>query len=133
MIWAHSLSLRSKPCDRATSRRRCSLAVDCLVRAVSFSSARVPLRELRVGCGDRRPSQAASPRLQAASEAGCLKSLPVAGRRLRCERPDQACENEPEKLDHSVSLRDSLRSSTEMRFSVHTGTIHIPAKIMLDS
>jgi hypothetical protein len=36
--------------------------------------------------------------------------------RLRCERPDQDCENEPEKPDHLVSLRDSLRSSTERGF-----------------
>ena len=36
--------------------------------------------------------------------------------RLRCERPDQDCENEPEKPDHPVSLRNSLRPSTERGF-----------------
>src|SRR3954454_11568508 len=36
--------------------------------------------------------------------------------RLRCERPDQDCENEPEKPYHPVSLRDSLRPSTERGF-----------------
>src|SRR4051794_17790425 len=36
--------------------------------------------------------------------------------RLRCERPHQDCENEPEKPDHPVSLRDSLSSSTERGF-----------------
>ena len=36
--------------------------------------------------------------------------------RLRCERPDQDCENEPEKPDHPVSLRDSLCPSTERGF-----------------
>ena len=36
--------------------------------------------------------------------------------RLRCERPHHDWENEPEKPDHPVSLRDSLRSSTEQGF-----------------
>jgi hypothetical protein len=43
--------------------------------------------------------------------------------RLRCERPDQDCENEPEKPDHPVSLRDSLCPSTERGFRYTQNTI----------
>jgi hypothetical protein len=51
VIWGNSLSLRFE--SRAVERRHAAAAVSrwttCMVRAVSFSSARFPLRELRVG------------------------------------------------------------------------------------
>src|SRR4051795_2858358 len=40
--------------------------------------------------------------------------------RLGSEWRGQDGENEPEKLDHPVNLRDSLSPSNGMRFSVHT-------------
>src|SRR3954468_10038175 len=53
--------------------------------------------------------------------------------RLRCERPDQDCENEPEKPDHPVSLRDSLRPSTERGFRYTQGVeVRIAALECLD-
>src|SRR3954447_915754 len=41
--------------------------------------------------------------------------------RLGSEWRGQDGQNEPEKLDHPVNLRDSLSPSNGMRFSVHTG------------
>jgi len=39
---------------------------------------------------------------------------------LRLERRGQDGQNETEQPDHSVSLGDSITSSTQIRFSVHT-------------
>src|SRR5712675_2380087 len=44
---------------------------------------------------------------------------------LRLEWRGQYGQNETEQPDHSASLGDSIRSSTQMRFSVHT-TMPIP-------
>src|SRR4051794_32045474 len=41
--------------------------------------------------------------------------------RLRCERRGQDGENEPEKPDHPISLRDSLRFSTGRGFRYTQG------------
>src|SRR5438309_1049969 len=41
---------------------------------------------------------------------------------LRLEWRGQDGQNETEQADHSASLRDSITSSTQMRFSVHTVT-----------
>ncbi len=41
---------------------------------------------------------------------------------LRLEWRGQDGQNETEQPDHSVSLGDSITSSTQIRFSVHTGT-----------
>src|ERR1700755_832613 len=40
---------------------------------------------------------------------------------LRLERRGQDGQNETEQPNHSASLGDSITSSTQMRFSVHTG------------
>src|SRR4030088_3224227 len=40
---------------------------------------------------------------------------------LRLERQGQDGQNETEQPDHSASLGDSITSSTQIRFSVHTG------------
>src|SRR5258707_10440953 len=40
---------------------------------------------------------------------------------LRLERRGQDGQNETEQPDHSASLGDSITSSTQIRFSVHTG------------
>jgi hypothetical protein len=47
----------------------------------------------------------------------CFKST------LRLERRSQDGQNETEQPDHSANLGDSVTSSTQMRFSVHTGMI----------
>src|SRR5258706_3926455 len=39
---------------------------------------------------------------------------------LRLEWRGQDCQNETEQPDHSASLGDSITSSTQIRFSVHT-------------
>jgi hypothetical protein len=39
---------------------------------------------------------------------------------LRLERRGQHGQNKTEQPDHSASLGDSIRSSTQIRFSVHT-------------
>jgi hypothetical protein len=41
---------------------------------------------------------------------------------LRLEWRGQDGQSETEQPDHSASLGDSIRSSTRIRFSVHTGT-----------
>src|SRR5260370_4135776 len=56
--------------------------------------------------------------------------------RLECRRQDG--QSETEQPDHSASLGDSIRSSTRIRFSVHTGGFsetamflrQLPAKLM---
>jgi len=45
----------------------------------------------------------------------CFKST------LRLERRSQDGQNETEQPNHSASLGDSVTSSTQIRFSVHTG------------
>src|SRR5271168_4548483 len=45
---------------------------------------------------------------------------------LRLERRGQDGQNETEQPDHSASLGDSITSSTQIRFSVHTGLTNSP-------
>jgi hypothetical protein len=52
--------------------------------------------------------------------------------RLGSEWRGQDGQNEPEKLDHPVNLRDSLSPSNGMRFSVHTGVAHRLARERID-
>jgi len=65
--------------------------------------------------GVAQPNSAAALPLQDNHRLAEHRNLGVKAR-LLCERPDQDCENEPEKPDHPVSLRDSLSSSTERGF-----------------
>src|ERR1700757_4838190 len=54
---------------------------------------------------------------QLMSEHRILRLKPA----LRLERRGQDGQNETEQPNHSASLGDSITSSTQMRFSVHTG------------
>jgi len=54
---------------------------------------------------------------QLMSEHRILRLKPA----LRLERRGQHGQNKTEQPDHSASLGDSIRSSTQIRFSVHTG------------
>jgi hypothetical protein len=62
---------------------------------------------------------------QLMSEHRILRLKPA----LQLERRGQHGQNKTEQPDHSASLGDSIRSSTQIRFSVHTGYSRFAARI----
>jgi hypothetical protein len=90
------------------------------VRKWAVASSAVRARKLKSTAGIWRVREARQPTLQdnqLLSKHRVLSFKP----QLRLEWRGQDGQNETEQPDHSASLGDSITSSTQIRFSVHTG------------